>query len=130
MGKYWRNTLKTADSSQWITCQPRFEFLKTCSTRKWFELQGQDLSYKEKTWATRIRLGLQIHLLWNGQNLTTKSIVTLGYKLTQYLFIGGEFWQIHRWITSSSYILHVCKISRKLKINSYIINKFLNCKFL
>ena len=65
-----------------------------------------------------------------GQNLTTKSIVALGYKLIQYLFIGGEFLQIHRWITSSSYILHVCKISRKLKINSYIINKFLNYKFL
>ena len=26
-----------------------------------------------------------------GQSLTTKSIVALGYKFTQYLFIGGEF---------------------------------------
>ena len=26
-----------------------------------------------------------------GQSLATKSIVALGYKLTQYLFIGGEF---------------------------------------
>ena len=25
------------------------------------------------------------------QSLATKSIVALGYKLTQYLFIGGEF---------------------------------------
>ena len=25
---------------------------------------------------------------------------------------------------SSSYILHTCKIFRKLKINSYVINKF------
>ena len=65
-----------------------------------------------------------------GQSLATKLIVALGYKLTQYLFIEGEFWQIHHWITSSSSILHVCKISRKLKINSYVINKFLNCKFL
>ena len=63
-----------------------------------------------------------------GQSLATKLIVALGYKLTQYLFIEGEFWQIYQWITSSSSILHVCKISRKLKINSYVINKFLNCK--
>ena len=27
------------------------------------------------------------------------------------------------WITSSSYILHACKYFRKLKINSYVINK-------
>ena len=65
-----------------------------------------------------------------GQSLVTKLIVALGYKLTQYLFIGGEFWQIHHWIISSFYILHICKISKKLKINSYVINKFLNCKFL
>ena len=45
-------------------------------------------------------------------------------KFTQYLFIRCEFWQIHYWITSSSYILYVCKISRKLKITSYVINKF------
>ena len=43
--------------------------------------------------------------------------------LTQYLFLGGEFWQTHYWITSSSYILHACKISRKLKINNYVTNK-------
>ena len=65
MGKYWRNTLKTADSSQWITCPPRFGFLKgesykekTCPTRKRLGLQGKDLFYKEKTWVTR-KLGLQ-----------------------------------------------------------------------
>ena len=46
MEKYWRNTLKTADSSQWITCPPRFGFLK-----------GE--FYKEKTCSTRKRLGLQ-----------------------------------------------------------------------
>ena len=34
-----------------------------------------------------------------------------------------RFWQIHHWIASSSYILYTCKISRKLKINSYVINK-------
>ena len=60
-----------------------------------------------------------------GQNLATKLVITLGYNLTQYLFIGDEFWQIHHWITSSSYILYTCKISRKLKINSYVINKLL-----
>ena len=46
-----------------------------------------------------------------GQYLATKLIVTLNYK-------------IHYWITFSSYIFHACKISRKLKINSYIIHKF------
>ena len=59
----------------------------------------------------------------NGQNLITKLVIVLGYNLTWYLFIRGEFWQTHHWITSSSYILHVCKISKKLKINSYVINK-------
>ena len=34
-----------------------------------------------------------------------------------------RFWQIHHWIAFSSYILYTCKISRKLKINSYVINK-------
>ena len=28
---------------------------------------------------------------FNGQNLATKSIVALGYKLNQYFFIGCEF---------------------------------------
>ena len=64
------------------------------------------------------------------QNLTTKLIVVLDYKLTQKNFIRGKFWQIHYWIIFSSYILHAYKISRKLKINSYLINKFLNDKFL
>ena len=75
MGKYWRNTLKTANFLRWITCPPRFGFLKTCSTRKGLRLQvlkektchtrkrlvlqGKDLSYKERTWATRKRLVLQ-----------------------------------------------------------------------
>ena len=27
-----------------------------------------------------------------GQNLATKLVITLGYNLTQYLFIGDEFW--------------------------------------
>ena len=55
MGKYWGNTLKTADSSQRITCPPRFGFLKgefhkekTWPTRKRLVLQGKDLGYKEK----------------------------------------------------------------------------------
>ena len=55
----------------------------------------------------------------------TKLVIALGYKIgySQYLFIGGEFWEIHHWITYSSYILHTWKISKKLKINSYVINK-------
>ena len=53
-----------------------------------------------------------------GQSLAIKLVVGLGYNLTQYFFIGCEFWQMHRWITPSSYIPHTCKISRKLKINS------------
>ena len=43
--------------------------------------------------------------------------------ISQYLFIVDEFWQIHNWITFSSYIYNVFKISRKLKYNSYVINK-------
>jgi len=53
-----------------------------------------------------------------GQNLATKLVVALSYNLIQYLFIGDKFWQIHNWITSSSYILYACKISRKLKMNN------------
>ena len=30
---------------------------------------------------------------------------------------------VHSWITSSSYITHTCKNFRKLKINSYFIDK-------
>jgi len=32
---------------------------------------------------------------------------TLRYNLIQYIFIGDKFWQIHFWITSSFYILHM-----------------------
>ena len=42
---------------------------------------------------------------------------------TQYFFIRCKFWQIYCWITYSSYILHACKIYKKLEINSYVINK-------
>ena len=63
-------------------------------------------------------------LLLVGQSLATKLVVTLDYNPTLYLFIIGEFWQIHHWMKFSSYIFHACKIFRKLKINSYIINKF------
>ena len=34
---------------------------------------------------------IRLVICYKGQNLATKLIVTLGYKLTQYLFIGGEF---------------------------------------
>ena len=51
--------------------------------------------------------------------------ISCNLRLQSYLifFIRGEFWQIHYWITSYSYILHTCKISKILKINSYIIKK-------
>ena len=58
-----------------------------------------------------------------GQSLAKQLVVALGYNLTQYLFIRGEFWQIHHWMTFSSYILHAYKISRKLNIDSYVIDK-------
>ena len=57
------------------------------------------------------------------QNLVTKLVVAYDYNFTQYLFIECEFWQIHHWIISSSYIFYACKISKKLNINSYVINK-------
>ena len=47
------------DRTRAQTCPPRFRFLKTCSARKGLGPQGQDLSYKEKTCATRRRLALQ-----------------------------------------------------------------------
>ena len=54
------------DKTKAQTCTPRFRFLKTCSARKGLGLQGQDLSYKDKTcstrkwtWAARTRLVLQ-----------------------------------------------------------------------
>ena len=50
-------------------------------------------------------------------------LVVLGYNFTKYHFIGDEFWQIYNHIISSSYILHACKILRKLKIKNYVINK-------
>ena len=57
-------------------------------------------------------------------------VVALGYNFTQYIFIKSEFWQIYHWITFSSYIVHACKISRKSKINSYVINKLFKLKVL
>ena len=50
-----------------------------------------------------------------GQSLATKLVVALDYNPIQYFFIRGEFWQIHYWSTSFSYILYVCKISKKIK---------------
>ena len=50
-GKILEEHLK--DRGLFITCPPRFGFLKTCSTRKGLGLQEKDLGYKEKTWATR-----------------------------------------------------------------------------
>ena len=59
----------------------------------------------------------------------TKFIYKISYNFIQYLFIKGEFWQIHHWITFSFYKLYVYKIYWKLKINSYIINKLFIASF-
>ena len=37
--------------------------------------------------------------------------------------IKCEFWQVYYWITFSFYILYAFKISRKSKINNYVINE-------
>ena len=42
-------------------------------------------------------------------------------KLADILFIGCEFWKSSYWIVRSYYILYACKISKKSKLNSYII---------
>ena len=43
-------------------------------------------------WKLKLNGDFDIRSYYNkGQSLATKSIVTLGYKLTQYLFIEGEF---------------------------------------
>ena len=62
--------------------------------------------------------------------LVIKLVITLDYNLTQYVFVGSEFWQTHQWITFSSYILYTCKIYKKLKIDAMSSINCLNCKFL
>ena len=52
-----------------------------------------------------------------------KVCVADDYNSIQYHFIECEFKQIYNLIIFSSYILNTCKISSKLKINSYVINK-------
>ena len=44
-----------------------------------------------------------------GQSLVTKLVVVLDYRLSQYLFVGGKFWQIHYRITSSFILLILAK---------------------
>ena len=57
-----------------------------------------------------------------GQSFVTNLVVAKNYNFTQYRYTRCEFWQIYRQITFSSYILYVCKIFRKLKVNNYVIN--------
>ena len=53
------------------------------------------------------------------------------YKIsTQYIFIEYEFWKIHYWIRFSSYIFHAYKISKRININSYVINQTLGCGYM
>ena len=70
-------------------------------------------------------LWLLLLLLWMQHKLYIYIYTHIykDYNIFQYIFIGGEFWQINYWIIYSFYILHTYKISRKLKINSYVINK-------
>ena len=80
-------------------------------------LYGNVLVWKKETLSPRLR----------GENgIKWKRIKRIILEYSSFAlfgsFNGGEFWQIHHWITFSSYNLHVCKISKKLKINSYIIN--------
>ena len=49
---------------------------------------------------------------------------------TQHFLIECQFWQIHRWITLSSYIFYACKISRWSNINSHVINQLFKFRFL
>ena len=60
------------------------------------------------------------------QSLAPNMLGANSYNSNQYLFIKGEFWQIHHYITLSSHILHTFK---KSNINSFIINKCLNFNF-
>ena len=46
---------------------------------------------KPKQWEIFRNCLLKMMINNYGQSLTTKSIVALGYKFTQYLFIEGEF---------------------------------------
>ena len=58
--KGWTHSLCGApDRTRTQTCPPSFRFLKTCSARKGFGLQEEDLLYKEETCSARIRLALQ-----------------------------------------------------------------------
>ena len=52
-----------------------------------------------------------------------KLIVALNYYFTQYFFIRVNFDKSTIGLHFFPYIFNTCKIFRKLKINSYIINK-------
>ena len=60
-------------------------------------------------------------------NLITK----LSYNFTKYFFLlDMNFNKSINKFYFFSYIFYICKIYKKLKIDSYVINKYLNCKFL
>ena len=50
-------------------------------------------------------------------------VVANDFNFTQYFFIECEIFQILHWITFSSYIFYTCKISKRSKINNYVINQ-------
>ena len=50
-------------------------------------------------------------------------VVANDFNFAQYFFTECEIFQIHHWITFSSYIFYTCKISKRSKINNYVINQ-------
>ena len=105
---------------------------------KWYQSQGHGFESRECyceegiVWRTTIWLstttlktgphGVILNVI---KDLNVSSSSPIGFEVEWHRSWSdrGKFWQIHHWITSSSYILHACKISRKLKINNYVINK-------
>ena len=82
--------------------------------------------HKIWAWAPNLVLTGVVKLSLKWQNLVSKLVITLNYKffyLFNIFFIGGEFWQILNWITSSSYILNTyhqkiyMKLGKKLMIS-------------
>ena len=57
----------------------------------------------------------------NEQSLSPNYFRGKLYKLLVYLSIEWKFWKSNCWIACIYFILHACKISRRSKINCYVI---------
>ena len=89
-----------------------------CCVRTWTLIKCASSVLLSRYWILCFTLGLKVYYTFRlknikkgllkpkRQSLTVKLVVVSGYNLIQYLFIGGEFWQIYHWITSSFYIFH------------------------